>query len=282
MPVNWRMLCGLLIGLSGCAGFPSAPAPEPAPVPGREAREALSAFPATEGLSGQLATRWLDTAGSRYVAFEAAETLRAELNRNAAARKDLGAAMTELVNTAWNGGPRPDSLDADLDPATLVKIHDPALVLRLIAPALAEGGDLHNALVEGDPELPRFLENLGAGEDDPGFSLYLETIDDEGMDSPVSQALLHRMFYVRPTRAMDLMLDRNAGALSDPMPLFGVQQAVRLRLTRERLGEISPRETLSWMTGVLGPLQGHEQWWVRYYARRLLELQVRKASGGSG
>lgn len=279
MPLNWRLLCGFLLALTGCAGFPQAPTPEPVPVPGREARDALQAFPATGALPASLSALWMELAGTRYAAFRAAETLKAELNRNASARKDLGAAMIELVNAAWNGGPRPEALDAGVEPATLVKIHDPALVLRLIAPALVPEGELENALIKGDPELPRLFENVGDGKADPGFSLYLEFIDDEGPESPLSHALITRMIYIRPSRTMDLMLERYSGGLSDPHLLFGVQQGVRLRLIRQRLGEITPRETLQWMTRVLAPLQGHEQWWVRYYARRLLELQVRQVSG---
>jgi len=278
MPLNWQLLCGFMIGLTGCATFPSTRPPEPPPVPGREARKALQAYPATDALPAAIREVWIESIGSQFEASRATESLQAELNRNAPGRKQMGHAMTELVNAAWNGGDRPESMEDGVDPAMLVRLHDPALVLRLIAPALAEGGDLENALIAGDPELPRLFENPGDSDADPGFGLYVDVIDEEGLESPVAHALITRMFYVRPVRTMDLMLERYADDIPDLLPLFGVQQGVRLRLMRQRLDETTAREALEWMTRVLAPLQGHEQWWVRYYARRLLELQVKRVS----
>jgi hypothetical protein len=220
--------------------------------------------------------------GSLYEAFSARDSLRAELNRNKSAEKSIRATMIELVNVAWNGAPPPDlsdpSPDPSLDAATLVRIHDPSLVLELIAPAFAKGEPLENALIDGDPELAALFENPGGGDADPGFSLYLERIEKEGLDSPVSQALIERMMFVRPVRAMDLMLERHGHEIPDAMLVFGIHQGIRLQRFREDLGENRPIETLNWMTRSLSPLQGHELWWVRYYARRVLGLQVGRVS----
>ncbi len=279
------ILSSAVFGLAGCAALapPTADLSAEQPAGTEDASSKwFEEFPATRSMPEDLSRQWISAAETLYEAAEIQRDLQETIETNPAARRTMSKAMTEWVAGAYFDGPVPEKPEgSDVTPSTadLVSGHDPGLVFSLISPSLKEAEPLENALIEGDPELARMFENPGRADSDPGFSLYLEIIDAEGLESPLSQPLIRRMIYIRPTRAMDLLLERYGAEVPEAMMVLGILQGIRRQQMRESLGDATAQETLDWMARTLSPLQGHELWWVRYYARRILEIQVSRAPG---